>query len=64
MTRKLPCNSMAFSFIIIEGPARRPPTIELVDGEKLASMFEVLELGVRARTVYEVDEEFFEEFAD
>ena len=29
--------------------------IELVDGEKLVKMFEGLELGVKARTVYEVD---------
>jgi len=38
------------------------PPIELVDGETLAQMFERLELGVRPKTVYEVDEAFFEEY--
>jgi restriction system protein len=36
--------------------------IELVDGDKLVSMFEQLELGMKPRTVYEVDEAFFEPF--
>lgn len=35
------------------------PPIELVDGETLVQMFERLELGVRPKTVYEVDEGFF-----
>lgn len=38
--------------------------IELVDGDKLVEMFEQLELGMMPRTVYEVDEEFFEPFKD
>lgn len=38
--------------------------IELVDGEKLVEMFEQLELGMKPRTVYEVDETFFEPFKD
>ena len=38
------------------------PPIELVDGETLAQMFERLELGVKPKTVYEVDEAFFEEY--
>ena len=38
------------------------PPIELVDGETLAQMFERLELGVRPKTVYEVDKAFFEEY--
>jgi len=38
------------------------PPIELVDGEKLVEMFEELELGLIPRTVYEVDDEFFDEF--
>ena len=38
--------------------------IELVDGDKLVEMFEQLELGMKPRTVYEVDEEFFEPFKD
>jgi restriction system protein len=38
------------------------PPIEIVDGEKLVDMFEKLELGVIAKTVYEVDEQFFNEY--
>jgi len=38
------------------------PPIELVDGDTLVQMFERLELGVRPKTVYEVDETFFEEY--
>ena len=36
--------------------------IELVDGVKLVKMFEELELGVKPKTVYEVDRAFFEPF--
>jgi restriction system protein len=36
--------------------------IELVDGEKLVRMFEKLELGVKPRTVYEVDIDFFNDY--
>jgi restriction system protein len=36
--------------------------IELVDGEKLVSMFEKLELGVKPKVVYEVDMDFFNDF--
>lgn len=36
--------------------------IELVDGDKLVDMFEKLELGLKPRTVFEVDDAFFEEF--
>lgn len=38
------------------------PPIELVNGEKLVSMFEHLRLGVRPRTVYEIDAKFFEDY--
>lgn len=38
------------------------PPIELVDGEKLLELFEKLELGLRPRTTYDLDEAFFEEF--
>jgi len=38
------------------------PPIELVDGEKLVQMFEDLELGLKPKTIYEIDESFFEEF--
>ena len=36
--------------------------IELIDGEKLVSLFENLELGLKPRTVYDIDYEFFKEF--
>jgi len=38
------------------------PKVELVDGEKLVKMFEKVELGVKPKTVYEVDINFFEPF--
>jgi restriction system protein len=38
------------------------PPIELVDGEKLVTMFERAELGLKPRQTYEVDLPFFEEF--
>ena len=38
--------------------------IELVDGKKLIEMFEKLELGVKPRTTYDIDESFFETFQD
>jgi restriction system protein len=38
------------------------PPIELVDGEKLLDMFEKLELGLKPRAAYEIDEDFFEDF--
>lgn len=39
------------------------PPIELVDGEKLLDMFEYLKLGLKPKTVYEVDENFFDDFS-
>ena len=36
--------------------------IELVDGEKLVKIFEDLGLGVKPKTIYEVDHSFFEPF--
>jgi restriction system protein len=36
--------------------------IELVDGDKLVEMFEKLQLGLKPKTVFEVDDYFFEEF--
>lgn len=38
------------------------PPIELVDGEKLITMLEQLELGLKPRTTYEVDSDFFDSF--
>jgi len=44
--------------------AIRPGTdpVELVDGEKLYDMFKKYELGLRPRTVYDIDSAFFEQF--
>ena len=36
--------------------------IELVDGERLVELMERLRLGVRPRTVFDVDERFFDEY--
>jgi restriction system protein len=38
--------------------------VELVDGEKLVSMFEAQRLGVKPKTVYDVDHEFFAQFKE
>ena len=38
------------------------PPIEIVDGDKLIEMFELLELGLKPKKDYEVDYKFFEEF--
>lgn len=38
------------------------PPIELVDGVKLVEMFEKLELGLRPRVAFSIDEDFFEDF--
>jgi len=38
------------------------PPIEIIDGEKLLDMFELLELGLKPIKTYEVDYSFFEEF--
>ena len=38
------------------------PSIELVDGEKLLEMLERLELGLKPKQTYELDESFFDEF--
>lgn len=40
------------------------PAIELVDGDKLLTMLESLELGLRPATTYEVDHAFFAEFRE
>lgn len=36
--------------------------IELVDGDKLVLMFEKLQLGLKPKTIYEIDQAFFQEF--
>jgi len=38
------------------------PPIELVDGEKMIDMFENIELGLIPKTIYEINDNFFEEF--
>ena len=46
------------------GEAERPGAVpvELVDGEKLFEMFKKYELGLKPRTVYDIDFAFFEQF--
>ncbi|MCB9130150.1 MAG: restriction endonuclease [Anaerolineales bacterium] len=39
------------------------PPIELVDGEKLLDMFEELELGLKPKKAFDIDERFFDEFS-
>jgi restriction system protein len=36
--------------------------IELIDGKKLVELFEQVELGLKPKTIYEIDYKFFEEF--
>jgi restriction system protein len=38
------------------------PPVELVDGDKLVEMFKKLELGLIPKTIYEIDDDFFEEY--
>jgi restriction system protein len=38
------------------------PPIELIDGKKLVELFEAVELGVKPKTVYEVEYSFFEQY--
>jgi len=40
------------------------PPIELVDGKKLVEMFEMVELGVKPRTIYEIQLNYFEKYMD
>lgn len=40
------------------------PPIELVDGDELIRLFESLELGLVARTTYDVDESFFAQYEE
>lgn len=46
----------------IEAKRDGVPPIELVDGDKLVEMFEKYELGLKPKTVYDIDMSFFEEF--
>lgn len=38
------------------------PPIELVDGDSLVNLFEKNQLGLKPKTVYEIDDKFFEEY--
>jgi len=38
------------------------PPVELVDGEQLVDLFEKNQLGLIPKTIYEIDESFFEEY--
>lgn len=40
------------------------PLIELVDGDRLVELFEAAQLGVKPKTVFEIDHAFFAQFAD
>jgi len=41
---------------------RTIPLVELIDGERLVTMFQNAKLGVKPRVVYEVDQSFFDQF--
>jgi restriction system protein len=40
------------------------PPVELIDGQKLVQLFEERELGLKPKTIYEIDMKFFEPFMD
>ncbi|SFG86352.1 Restriction endonuclease [Algoriphagus hitonicola] len=40
------------------------PPIELVDGKKLIQMFEMVKLGLKPKTVYDVDLNYFQKFKE
>lgn len=40
------------------------PPIELIDGKKLVELFDQVELGVRPKTIYEVEYSFFDQYID
>ncbi len=47
---------------IVEATRDGVPPIELVDGERLTTLMEELKLGVKPRTVFDVDFEFFDPY--
>jgi len=47
---------------VLEANREGAPQVELVDGIKLVKMFQRVELGVKKRTVYDVDPSYFEKF--
>lgn len=40
------------------------PPIELIDGQKLIELFEAVQLGVKPRTIFDVDFKFFENYIE
>jgi restriction system protein len=38
------------------------PQVELIDGNKLVELFEKVELGVKPKTIYEIDYNFFQPY--
>ncbi len=47
---------------VLEANREGAPQVELVDGIKLVEMFQRVELGVKKRSVYDVDPSYFEKF--
>ncbi len=47
---------------VLEANREGAPQVELVDGVKLVEMFQRVELGVKKRSVYDVDPSYFEKF--
>ncbi len=45
-----------------EGIRDGAPPIELVDGEQLVKLFETNQLGLKPKTIYDIDESFFNEY--
>ncbi len=44
--------------------ARTTPRVELIDGEQIVAMCEEKGIGLKPRTVYDLDPQFFEQFGD
>lgn len=53
-----------FSADAVSEANRTIPLVELIDGERLVTMFQNAKLGVKPRVVYEVDQSFFEQFRE
>lgn len=53
-----------FSSDAISEANRTIPLVELIDGERLVTMFQNAKLGVKPRVVYEVDQAFFDQFLE
>jgi len=52
----------AFSGDAVSEANRTIPLVELINGERLVTMFQNAKLGVKPRVVYEVDQSFFDQF--